>query len=320
LKEEELINACYNGKLDDVKKLLSEGADVNYTNDFGSTPLHNAATYGHIEIAELLIKEGAYVDPFNGEKDTPLASLASACVSMKDEKVVTYKALVELLVNSGADINAICRWERTPLHWAIDLGHEDIAELLIAKGAATTIKDQDGDTPLDLAINYGRNKIASLLSEKNGDKQFIEKQVLSYTNLCSEPGMPKGTTPVFIACDRDNKEVLKYLVDRGDKINIQNAEGFSPLHVIARGTGSIACATLLLAKGASLDLLTNTGMTALHWAAATNKHNLVEILLKAGAKKDIKNSDGNTPLDIAMIDSGKSQSSTYQQIIKLLSE
>ena len=38
-----------------------------------------------------------------------------------------------------------------PLHWAIRLGHKEIAELLIAEGADVNVKGDDDKTPLDYA-------------------------------------------------------------------------------------------------------------------------------------------------------------------------
>ena len=41
-----------------VKKLLTEGADVNLKNDLNYTPLHIASEKGHLEVAEMLIDFG----------------------------------------------------------------------------------------------------------------------------------------------------------------------------------------------------------------------------------------------------------------------
>ncbi|XP_071732599.1 acyl-CoA-binding domain-containing protein 1-like isoform X2 [Rutidosis leptorrhynchoides] len=52
---------------------------------------------------------------------------------------------------------------RTPLHWAVDRGHTDVAELLLSKNADVNIKDNEGQTPLHYAAVCEREAIAELL-------------------------------------------------------------------------------------------------------------------------------------------------------------
>jgi len=55
-------HAVLNRKYDICKKLLELGADVNFQDDTGMTPLHYAARKGLSEIAKLLIDNGANID------------------------------------------------------------------------------------------------------------------------------------------------------------------------------------------------------------------------------------------------------------------
>ncbi len=56
---------------------------------------------------------------------------------------------VKLLVELGADVNALGDMHYTPLHYAARKGHDDVYDYLIANGAATDIVSQFGTTPLD---------------------------------------------------------------------------------------------------------------------------------------------------------------------------
>ena len=56
-----LILAVYCGRRDIVKGVLKYGADVNFANDHGITPLIQAAKYCAIDIVELLLNNNAYV-------------------------------------------------------------------------------------------------------------------------------------------------------------------------------------------------------------------------------------------------------------------
>lgn len=52
--------------------LISEGADINISNEFGYTPLHNASFYGILEIVKYLVSKGANVNAVTIDLYTPL--------------------------------------------------------------------------------------------------------------------------------------------------------------------------------------------------------------------------------------------------------
>jgi ankyrin repeat protein len=54
--------AARDGEVEIAKMLLDAGADVNVQNEYGWTPLHEAAESGRVEIARMLIGAGARKD------------------------------------------------------------------------------------------------------------------------------------------------------------------------------------------------------------------------------------------------------------------
>lgn len=66
--ESPLTAAAGDGALDAARCLLDHGADVNKqpTDNFGSTPLHEAITNGHLQMVELLLNRGADPDVLEG--------------------------------------------------------------------------------------------------------------------------------------------------------------------------------------------------------------------------------------------------------------
>mmetsp|Transcript_21749 Transcript_21749/g.32854 ORF Transcript_21749/g.32854 Transcript_21749/m.32854 type:complete len:167 (+) Transcript_21749:110-610(+) len=60
--ENDLLTAAKNGNLNQVRRLLRGGVDVNCVNSYGSTPLIMASIAGNLEIAEVLIEAGADVN------------------------------------------------------------------------------------------------------------------------------------------------------------------------------------------------------------------------------------------------------------------
>lgn len=70
---EELANACHKGNLQEVKRLLAAGADVNASTTsnaiangiavyFFSRPLHIAASFGFVDVVQCLVENGADIE------------------------------------------------------------------------------------------------------------------------------------------------------------------------------------------------------------------------------------------------------------------
>ena len=87
--------AAQDGDLDEVRRLLSEGRDINAFDDLGKTPLHYAVMKEHLEVARALIEHGADVNAHHEPtiSNTPLSEVAGNCSL----------AMAKLLIDAGAD-------------------------------------------------------------------------------------------------------------------------------------------------------------------------------------------------------------------------
>ena len=74
-----------------------------------------------------------------------------------------------LLLQHGADVDVKNKYGLTPLMWAANNGHSDIASLLLQHGANIEAKDEDGRTPLMYASSWGHTDTASLLLQHGAD-------------------------------------------------------------------------------------------------------------------------------------------------------
>ena len=125
--------------------------------------IHDAAYDGNIEAVKQHLAAGTDVD----KKGSTLGSTALHQAARKG-----HKEIANLLINNGADVNAVTDNGVTPLHTSAGLGHKEIAELLIAKGANVNAKvalgPKQGLTALDAAIERNHPKIADLLRKHGG--------------------------------------------------------------------------------------------------------------------------------------------------------
>ena len=129
-KDIALLAAAYEGNIQEAKRQLASGANVNakdkdYRNE---TSLQYAAQEGHSKIAELLIANGANVNAKvfgNGETPSQFAVQGS------------HKKIIELLISNGAQVNALSV-HGTPLDDAIQRKEIEIVDLLRKHGGKTS--------------------------------------------------------------------------------------------------------------------------------------------------------------------------------------
>jgi uncharacterized protein len=75
-------------------------------------------------------------------------------------------SLVETLLNEGASPDAVDRFGKSALNYAIDEGHLDVAKLLLGKGADVHTWTKDGTTVLMQAAVQGGTGLVKLLLDK----------------------------------------------------------------------------------------------------------------------------------------------------------
>jgi len=123
----DLIDAIRDGSdLEEVKRLIESGADVNYKNDFGRSVLFFAIEHSCLDICRLLLDHGADVNHMKQNGFTPLM-----CA------VLNYEIdIIKLLLIHGADVNPINKFDANSLYYALRRGSNNpITKLLRWRGA-----------------------------------------------------------------------------------------------------------------------------------------------------------------------------------------
>ena len=178
-----LYRAIHVGDLNQIKRHLHWGTDVNQPDPDGDMPLHVAARRGRVVIAEELLAHGAEVDARNAAGRTPLqvaliqGKTQLARVLLKQgaqedpqsllfllaREGVSDRDSLDLLVELGADVNTPNEVGSTPLHVAVADNHLLVTKRLVDLRADVNARDGEGRTPLAIAVSAGYGDIVAAL-------------------------------------------------------------------------------------------------------------------------------------------------------------
>lgn len=148
-------SAIQQSNSDLVKLLLENKADIQQVNKYGNSLLHLAVEANNLYIAKLLINHTVNidVDVKNLLGNTPIQS------AIKKSK----SDLVQLLLESKADIQQVNEFGENLLHLAVKSNNLNIAKLLINKGVDIQAVDMLKKTPLVLAIESDKKEMVDLI-------------------------------------------------------------------------------------------------------------------------------------------------------------
>ena len=210
-----LHDAAKAGNVDQVRRLIAEGAEVDLSHG-SDAPLHAAAAAGHLEVVEILVAAGADVGLL-GFTGTPL-HLASAGGHL---------AVVERLIASGAEVDAFSTFGSTPLALAAQRGHFDVAVSLLAAGASVNASGGPyRPPPLVGAVRFGRLELVRLLIDAGARTDWVD------------PGC--GQTALHISVMYSDEAVTRDLLSAGADPTVRDQRGETPLALAQqRGDGPL---------------------------------------------------------------------------------
>ncbi|XP_048827383.1 ankyrin repeat and SOCS box protein 5-like isoform X1 [Brienomyrus brachyistius] len=199
-----LHEAASQGRLLTVRKLISQGCNVNVLTIDHVSPLHEASLSDHVACARALIEAGANVNVTSIDGITPLYN---ACASDSVR-------CAEVLLENGAKFQ-VGLFQPSPIHVAASKGCHATLEALIVWGADVDYDIPHMGTPLYIACVC---------------KEFLCARIL----LNRGANVHKGRfleTPLHAAAQEDCTEIVKELLAFGADVNAKNHEMKRPVEV-----------------------------------------------------------------------------------------
>ncbi|XP_066304894.1 ankyrin repeat domain-containing protein 17-like isoform X3 [Branchiostoma lanceolatum] len=287
-----LAEACNEGDVAAVRRLLDEGRSVHETNEEGESLLSLACSAGYYELAQVLLAMHANVEDRGLKGDcTPLMEAASG----------GYTDIVKLLIAHGADVNSRSSTGNTALTYACAGGYEDVVRILLEAGARIEDHNENGHTPLMEASSAGHVGVARLLLERGAgiNTHSNEFKESALTLACYKGHLDMVRFLLEAGADQEHKtdemhtalmeasmdghvEVARLLLDHGAQVNMPTDSFESPLTLAACG-GHVELANLLIERGANLEEVNDEGYTPLMEAAREGHEEMVALLLSQGA-------------------------------------
>lgn len=146
--------AAVSGRLNVIKCLVENGANVNAASDSGSTPVRSACFMTHMDVVRYLVDHGADILKPNYNGGTCLINSVQSAL------------LCKYLLQHGAQVNVRDIQNKTALHYAIQEHRCETTALLLDHGADPHARSRYNDDALRMACIKGATAIFELLRER----------------------------------------------------------------------------------------------------------------------------------------------------------
>jgi ankyrin repeat protein len=272
------------------------GGTSNGANGF--TPLLFAVRVGDLESVKLLTGAGANVNDATADG---LSALVLATVR-------AHVDVAMFLLEHGADAN-LAGSGFTALHWASGSWETELTVTSITP-------DREGEEWRTVAgLRERRVELVKALLAHGADPNARIRRPPQRVGSSKNPGLPElvGATPFVVAAVAGAADVMRVLADHGADLGLTTASKGTALmaaaglgraigEVLVPESDNLAAAKLLFELGAvDVNAVDTLGNSAMHYAAFMRRDSIVQLLADHGARLDVPNLYGETPLFLAEV-------------------
>ncbi|XP_066023099.1 E3 ubiquitin-protein ligase MIB2-like isoform X3 [Pocillopora verrucosa] len=312
-----LQHAVLRGNKRAVERIFAKtGNSLNVVKDDGFTTLHIAAINDHREIAKILLtKPGCEVDAPTAKNHSALHLAA----------IQGYSVMVEMLLDHGANVNAVDYYGNTALHITLMKEHEQqrnllgldlllgvrkksasfvaVTRSLLSYGAEVLKANDSGETPLDKCRGSEVEQLIREIAACGGTTH--NKKIPSFESLSWSQEMEsediKADIDLVNAARSNNLSRLTEILDVNPERIDDLVGGHTALHVACR-QGHCDIIRELLERGANMDIVDNQGYTAMHLSTYQDESGeALKLLLEKGFDPNVQQrSNKSTPLHLAV--------------------
>ena len=299
-----LFQAVIKQDIQEIKKALATGANINGTDAHGQSALMHAVAGNNPAIVKLLIDAGADVNAMGtvyGKWRQP-DHLRVLMFARSTE-------IVKMLLDAGADVNLPNDEGKTPLMHAAQYHSTEVVKALLDAGANPNAQNKFGSTPLIFAhraavvkllidagadVNVANNLgICPLTMAQDRETARLLLDAGALVNYGIEP------SPLMQAAKYHDAQFVRLLLEAEPDVNLPDSSGTTLLMCAAK-YNKPDVVRLFIEKGADLNAQDNCGYTALMRACTKKRSANVRVLLEAGADINRQNCNGHTALMLAV--------------------
>ena len=295
---------------DYIKFLVETGADVNARNKDGDSVLFLAVRKNKKDVGDLLLSKNADIFASNTENNSPLRIALTQGGEVQDWLITSQTLnasdgsgnsplhyacewkldeAVSALIQKGANVNAVNANGESALFAAVKADSPSTINILVENGIITDTRsnltrDHLGNTPLHYAVKWNSLQAAQSVISLGFD---VNSQNLS------------GKTALSDCCRSDKKQMAVLLIQNGANVNSTDVTGRSVL-VDAIQSGNEEMVNLLLEKGANPLIQEMNGRNSFHEAALGGNIKIIDLIRSAGGNPLSRDTYGDSPFSLVL--------------------
>lgn len=253
--------ASANGHTQICEILLKKGWNINETDKNGQTPLHFAARHQRTQVVSFLISRQAEVNQKDKEGKTAFAYAYKAGFASITQ------LLLPLIKSTHMDELLIIAASQGDVNFMQDLLNGEANAVKLIKHT----KNELGQNLIHIATQHGQSKVIDLLADRLKSKPHRLYEMINHKDR-------QRMTALHIACKNNNLKLAKILIQHRAKLEVRDAQGHTPL-LLAGQYGDWNLVHYLANKGANLKAVNTFGLNILHQVCWNKREDWVEELI-----------------------------------------